>query len=130
MSALAPGDFLAVETPAGTRHVQVTHLAAPYPPVLRALKGDIAEAETAFVAMADLRTDDARITRIARADVPIADRAFPTFRLAVRDLSGQPLYWWYWSGDGLRLAPDPVDMRLPLRQITPLEDVIAALAQV
>ena len=58
---LAPGDIVAIETPSGTRHLQVTHARAPYPDVIRAIHpGDgtdpdtIAGGKTAFAAMVEL----------------------------------------------------------------------------
>lgn len=130
MSDVQPGDLLQIDTESGPKLVQITHVTTPYPPVLRALKGDTAEADTAFIAMADLQADDPRVTPLANAAIPPEARAFPTFRLAVRDRTGQPVYWWYWNGEGLRLAPDPADMSLPLRQITRFETLITALSRI
>ena len=85
MSDVQPGDLLRIDTESGPKLEQITHVTTPYPPVLRALKGDTAEADTAFIAMADLQADDPRITPLANAAIPPAEREFPTFRLAVRD---------------------------------------------
>ena len=128
MSDWHPGDLLRLSTPTGPRYVQITHTPRPYPPVLRALVGDTADTDTAFVAMADLSRDDARITHLGAARIPAADSVFPTFRLAVRDRTGAPIYWWHWDGDGLRLAPEGANTALPMREITSLETLIAKLA--
>lgn len=130
MSTWHPGDLLRLSTQAGPRYVQITHTPRPYPPVLRALKGETAEAETAFIAMADLPASDARLTRLGQAPIPSEDAAFPTFRLAVRDRKGAPVYWWHWDGEGLRLAPEGANSALPLREITPIEALIKALEAV
>jgi len=124
---LQPGDMLRIDTPAGPRRVQVTHIPAPYPPVVRALRGT--SDETAFVVMADVRPGDARVTHLGAAPIPKNAQAFPTFRLAVRDRTGAPVYWWHWDGDGLRLAPEGADTALPLREVTPFETLVTALAE-
>ena len=50
-----PGDIIAVDTGTGTAYVQITHLRAPYPDVLRAINPvagtgpeEIAKGNTAF----------------------------------------------------------------------------------
>ncbi len=129
MSAWQPGDMVRLATPAGPRYVQITHVPRPYPPVLRVLLGETAETETAFITMADLPAQDDRVTSLGRADIPPGDRVFPTFRLAVRDRAGTPIYWWHWDGEGLRLAPDGANSALPLREVTPIERLIEALAK-
>jgi hypothetical protein len=128
---LAPGDIVAIDTENGTRHAQVIHLRAPYPDVLRAIRPngrtapeDIAKGETAFVAMVELSRAlrDATVpTRvIGHATIPQADRAFPTFRLPIRNKAGEIVYWWTWDGDGLTVAPDAGDTDLPIREILPV----------
>jgi hypothetical protein len=128
MSVWRPGDLLRLSTLRGPRYVQITHTPRPYPPVLRALIGETADTGTAFIAMAELPGDDPRIAHVATAPIPQADSVFPTFGLAVKDRAGEPVYWWHWDGDGLRLAPDGANCALPLREITPVKTLIAALA--
>ena len=85
-----PGDIIAVDTGPGTAYVQITHLRAPYPDVLRAIHPvagtgpeEIAKGNTAFVAMVELAralADPCIETRIiGHATIPPADRAFPCF---------------------------------------------------
>jgi len=130
MTALYPGTLLRIETGKGPRLVQITHMPRPYPPVLRALKADDAESDTAFIAMADLPLNDPRVHPAGSAPIPASARAFPTFRLAVRDKAGIPIYWWHWDGEGLRLAPSQDDETLPLRKVTRFDALLLALENV
>jgi len=136
---LSPGDIVAVETRAGTRHVQVTHLRAPYPDVLRAINSngattpeDIAKGETAFVAMVEmtraLRDADLPTKIIGHATIPQRDRPFPMFRLPIRNRAGEIVYWWSWDGEGLEVAPEVGDTNLPIREIMPMDVLRERLA--
>ena len=136
---LSPGDILAVETARGTRHVQITHLRAPYPDVLRAIEPtgadrpeDIAKGKTAFIAMVELtralRDESVRTTPVGHATIPQHDRAFPTFRLPIRNKAGEIVYWWTWDGEGLSVAPDAGDTDLPIREILPVDQLRKRLA--
>lgn len=136
---LSPGDIVVVETDSGPRHVQITHMRAPYPDVLRAIiptdahqPEDIARGETAFVAMVELagalRDETVSTKVIGHATIPKNDRAFPTFRLPIRNKAGEIVYWWTWDGEGLSVAPDAGDMDLPIREITPVYDLRQRLA--
>lgn len=137
--AVSPGDILAVETESGTRHVQVTHIRAPYPDVLRAIEPDgtdnpeaIAKGKTAFVAMVELaRTirDERLPTRvIGHATIPAGDRGFPTFRLPIRNKAGEIVYWWTWDGEGLTVSPEAGETDLPIREIMPVQELRKLLA--
>lgn len=128
---LAPGDVLVIDTGNGPRHAQVTHLRAPYPDILRAIEPsgatrpeDIAKGKTAFFAMVELTRalhDDTVSTRvIGHATIPQADRAFPMFRLPIRNKADEIVYWWAWDGDGLTVAPDAGDSDMPIREVLPL----------
>lgn len=138
-AAPKPGDIVAFETASGTRHVQVTHLRAPYPDVLRAIvpnggsaPQEIATGRTAFIAMAELArafaggTEGARI--VGHAPIPQEARAFPAFRLPIRNRAGEIVYWWMWDGDGLSIAPDADDTDLPIREVLPVDDLRRRLA--
>lgn len=137
---LAPGDIVAIETQSGTRHVQVTHARAPYPDVVRAIhpaKGvrdpdDIAAGKTAFAAMVELSRSLAEqphtASVIGRAGIPEACRAYPTFRVPIRNRAGEIVYWWRWDGEGLDIAPPATDADLPLREVVPIETLRARLA--
>ena len=140
---LRTGDLVEIETTAGPRHVQVTHCPPAYPAVLRALAtgpstegsscNGLARRKTAFVAMSALLPAlvSGALTgrRLGSALVPEADRAFPVFRLPIRDRTGQPVYWWHWDGDGLRLAPEGAPDDLPLREVMSPADLAARLAK-
>lgn len=140
VSRLKPGDILAFETQKGARYAQVTHLRAPYPDVLRVLNPvqgtasaeELAKGETAFVAMVELgkamQDDTARPRVIGSAAIPQAHKDFPTFRLPIRNKAGEIVYWWMWDGDGLSVAPDDVDMVLPIREVMPVSVLMERLA--
>lgn len=136
---LAPGDIVAIDTDRGIRHAQITHLRAPYPDVLRAIEptgasepADIAKGKTAFIAMVELARalrDETVSTRvIGHATIPQADRAFPTFRLPIRNKAGEIVYWWAWDGEGLSVAPEAGVTDLPIREILPVARLRARLA--
>lgn len=139
IARLAPGDIVAVDTTNGLRHVQITHLRAPYPDVLRAIDPtgaerpeDIAKGKTAFIAMVELGRalrDDTVATRIiGHATIPQNDRAFPTFRLPIRNKAGEIVYWWTWDGEGLSVAPEAGETDLPIREILPVGALRTRLA--
>ena len=127
-----PGDIIAIETDRGRRYVQVTHLRAPYPDVVRAIcptdgaaaAEDVAKGETAFAAMVELghviTGDQVRARIIGHAAIPESCQAFPTFRLPIRNRDGDILYWWTWDGTGLEVAPDAADSDLPIREVVPI----------
>jgi len=129
---LAPGDIIAIDTAAGVRHVQVTHLRAPYPDVLRAIRptsgaeaaNEIAAGDTAFCGMVELarafHDDGGAVRRRGHATIPEADRAFPLFRLPIRNRAGEIVYWWTWDGDSLSVAPEAAASDLPIREVLPL----------
>jgi len=137
---LSPGDILALETGRGIRHVQITHLRAPYPDVLRAIAPtgsdrpeDIAKGKTAFIAMVELtcalRDQAVSTTIVGRGTIPQSDRAFPTFRLPIRNKAGEIVYWWTWDGEGLSVAPDAGETDLPIREILPVDQLRERLAK-
>ena len=136
---ISPGDVLEVETESGIRHVQVTHVRAPYPDVLRAIgpadtdsAEAIAKGATAFVAMVELaralRDDRFPVRLIGHATIPAQDRAFPTFRLPIRNKAGEVVYWWTWDGEGLTVSPDAGETDLPIREIMPVQELRKRLA--
>lgn len=137
---LAPGDILEITTDAGPRHLQVTHVRAPYPDVIRAIAPvsgarsatEIAKGKTAFTAMVELSralSDEAAQTRtIGHAPVPEDARAFPLFRLPIRNRDGEIVYWWHWDGEGLRVAPEAGDSDLPTREVMPMVRLRARLS--
>lgn len=135
-----PGDIVEIETEAGVRHVQVTHLRAPYPDVLRAIAPnpaaanpvEIAKGKTAFTAMVELsralRDDSVAMRVIGHATIPQEHRAFPTFRLPIRNRDGEIVYWWMWDGEGLTVAPEAAETDLPIREILPVAELKKRLA--
>jgi len=65
--------------------------------------------------------DDAgAVRRLGHATIPEADRAFPLFRLPIRNRAGEIVYWWTWDGDSLSVAPEAADSDLPIREVLPL----------
>lgn len=137
---LAPGDILEISTDAGPRHVQVTHVRAPYPDVVRAIApvsgarsaDEIARGDTVFTAMVELSRalseEGAQARPIGHAPLPEAARTFPLFRLPIRNRDGEIVYWWHWDGEGLSVAPDAGDSDLPIREVMPMARLRARLA--
>jgi hypothetical protein len=133
MHEFAPGDIVEIEAPNGLAYLQVTHHHPSYPEVVRVLPGlhaarphDLAALctrETAFKAMVPIAgaiAQDKLVARkIGRAAIPVADRAFPTFKMAIRDKQGAVAYWWFWDGEGLRYSEDAHadTAHCPLREV-------------
>ncbi|MDV7202336.1 hypothetical protein RYZ18_13460 [Roseovarius sp. 10] len=138
---LAPGDILEIATEAGPRHLQVTHVRAPYPDVVRAIApvggtlsaAEIARGDTAFTAMVELSRalseEGAKARAIGHAPLPEGARAFPLFRLPIRNRAGEIVYWWHWDGEGLSVAPEAGESDLPIREVMPMSRLRARLAE-
>lgn len=138
---LSPGDILALDTGNGVRHVQITHLRAPYPDVLRAIEPinetadpeEIAQGKTAFTAMVELGralSDDKVSTKVVgHATIPQECRPFPKFRLPIRNREGEIVYWWMWDGEGLSVAPEAGDTDLPIREILTIDNLRLRLSR-
>ncbi|MCX7560635.1 hypothetical protein OS190_13740 [Sulfitobacter sp. F26204] len=115
MTRFAPGDIVELQTDAGLAYVQLTHQHPSYPPVIKALRGlfktrpaDVSallDVPPAFVAMIPLESVVDRLGLktqvVAQVALPASARAFPTFRMPIRDKQGAIVYWWYWDGEGL-----------------------------
>lgn len=138
----APGYIVEIRTPAGLAYVQVTHRHPSYPEVVRALPGlhaerpdlaALAAGPSSFTAMIPLRSALARLgldgERCARAEVPETERAFPTFRIPIRDKEGGIAYWWFWDGESLSYDTDlgPEREHLPIREVMSSERFLARL---
>jgi hypothetical protein len=135
---LRPGDILAIDTDQGCRFVQVTHARSPYPSVLRAIVPssayqvtDISKCDTAFVAMVELTSlqisDSVKVRYVGYGEIPAHERAFPTFRLPIRNKSGDILYWWAWDGDGLKISQEAANAEMPLREVLTTENLCKRL---
>lgn len=136
MSPLDPGTLVEIETAAGLAYLVVSHRHPLYGEVLRGLAGlyrerpeapaMLARAPVQFTAMSPLSEAMAagRVAAsvIGRTALPQSLRCFPVFRMPIRDRAGGVVYWWYWDGEGLSLAPPPgaEPAALPLREITPV----------
>jgi hypothetical protein len=143
MPDFRPGDVVEIDLGHFHAHLQLTHLHPSYPPVVRALCGRAtapwpgpeaaAETATAFVALVPLASVLARSGRPVRplgaAEIPEADRAFPSFRVPVRGRDGGVLYWWLWDGSGLTVddPPSPGAASLPIRRITGTAELLERL---
>lgn len=137
----SPGDVIAIETDRGTRYVQVTHLQSPYPDVVRAIRPplgadaaeELAKGATAFIAMVELgralRDEAVSAKVIGHAVIPQDCRAFPTFRLPIRNKAGEVVYWWAWDGSSLRVAPEAADSDMPVREIVSVDVLRCRLAE-
>ena len=140
---LNPGDIVEIETDGGLAHVQVTHNHGSYPEVVRVLKGlrdsrpadleKLAQSASVFTAMLPLgaaiekgRVDGARI---GTAAIPEEHKAFPTFRMPIRNRRGEVSYWWLWDGEGLRYETelDEKAADLPMREVMSVDAFMAKL---
>jgi len=140
---LSPGDIVEIRTGSGLRYVQVTHNHVSYPDVVRVLPGthesrpsdpaDLAKHETVFSAMMPLGSalESGRLDgeKIGHAAIPEAEKAFPTFKMPIRDKDGGVAYWWFWDGEGLSYAADlsPKAEKYPTREVMTIERFLEKL---
>lgn len=139
---LSPGDIVEIETDAGLAYVQVTHNHVSYPEVVRMLPGPhearpelamLAKASAGFAGMFPLgdALEQGRLSgrKLGNFPVPGESRAFPTFRMPVRDRQGNVVYWWLWDGEGLRLESEAGEANdtLPMREVMSLDSFLARL---
>ncbi len=133
MTDFTPGDVVEIQTGKGLAYAQITHNHGSYPPVVRALGGlfdtrpaDLAAlvaGDSLFVAMIPLGSAMERVGRscavVANIEVPDAQKAFPTFRMPIRDKKGEIVYWWFWDGRGLSydVELDAQQESLPMREV-------------
>ena len=141
----SPGDVVEIRTDGGLAYVQVTHEHPSYPEVVRALPSlhaerpedpaALAAGPASFTAMIPLERALARLgvaaEVVARAEVPDACRAFPTFRMPIRDKRGEVAYWWFWDGEGLSYDVELAEGqdRLPMREVMSAERFLAQLTE-
>ncbi|SFF02546.1 hypothetical protein SAMN04488523_11543 [Sulfitobacter brevis] len=140
-----PRDVIEIEILDHKAYVQVTHRHASYPPVVRALDGlhkdrpddlqALVSGPTNFIAMIPLKSalsrSGARFELIEGADIPEVHRSFPTFRMPIRNKSGEIVYWWFWDGSGLSYDADlDADQeKLPLREVMTAQQFLERLGQ-
>ncbi|MBU1315793.1 MAG: hypothetical protein KJ947_21110 [Alphaproteobacteria bacterium] len=138
----APGDVVEISTPAGLAYVQVTHTHVAYPEVVRILPGlhaerppvsAISSGKTRNVVMIPLAGALAQGkldgVKVGTADIPGADRRFPTFKMPIRGKKGEIVYWWLWEDDGLTCTLED-DPRLGLasqREVPTIADFLSML---
>ena len=115
MADLKPRDVVEIAIGQQKAYAQMIHNHPSYPPVVRALDGlrdkhpadldSVVAGKTRFVAMIPLATALPRagseIENLGTFDIPEEHRAFPTFRMPIRDKQGEIVYWWFWDGRGL-----------------------------
>ncbi len=144
MTEFSPGDIIEIETPNGLAYLQVTHRHSSYPEVVRVLPGlhaspskdlsGLASRKTAFTVMIPLggAIGQKRITgrKVGAAAIPASDRAFPTFKMAIRDKRGAIAYWWFWDGDSLRYdeSPGPEANAMEQREVMTADALMARIA--
>ena len=138
---LSPGDIVEVDTPTGLAYLHLTHEAAPYPAVVRALARGLSARPKDFAALAagpalftglvPLSEIIARGGIMARkvATVATAAQPFPLFRTPIRDRQGEVVYWWLWDGTGLQwCGTDTPDIdSYPLREIIGAQELLSRL---
>lgn len=140
-----PRDVIEIEILDHKAYVQVTHRHASYPPVVRALNGlhkdrpddlqALVSGPTNFIAMIPLKSalsrSGARFELVGGADIPEDHRSFPTFRMPIRDKSGEIVYWWFWDGRGLSYDADldANQEKLPLREVMTAQQFLERLGQ-
>jgi len=134
---LAPGPGDVIECPrAGTfRYARVLHIHPTYRDVLALDPGRYAAPAGkdtltfSRIVMAPLSYHIRRDPSLGRVRPDLrSQRAapFPTFKFAVRDAAGAPIYWWLWDGDAIRIAPPEEDLAaLPDRRLASLDDLFA-----
>lgn len=146
MTQYQPGDIIEIRTDRGLAYVHMTHHHESYPPVIRLLTGlhetrpddlaALAAGEVRLTAMIPLDTALARLglshEKGGHAELPPAERRFPTFRMPIRDRQGQVVYWWFWDGQGLSHASelDETQKTLPLREVMSSERFLDELLRV
>ena len=144
MTEFNPGDVIEIEVSDRKAYAQVTHKHPSYPPVVRALEGlhtdrpsdiqEIVGGPASFIAMIPLGSAllraGARYEVVGAADIPEDQRAFPTFRMPIRDKHGEIVYWWFWDGRGLSYEADldAVQEKLPLREVMTGEQFLERLS--
>ncbi len=144
MTDFKPGDVIEIDVSGRKAHVQLTHLHASYPPVVRAIKGlheggagdaaALAGGATKFVAMIPLQTALERMgasyANLGQAEIPEEHREFPTFRTPIRDKQGNIVYWWFWDGRGLSYDTelDAAASKLPMREVMTGQRLLALLS--
>lgn len=140
---LQPGDLMEIETGDGFGYAQVTHIHPAYPEVLRILHGlsdhavsdpsSLAQRQTAFVTMFPLggALENGTLSgrKIGTLPVPGDHKAFPTFKMPIRDKQGGVVYWWLWEGDGLHYSveSDSSFDAFPMREVMAAPDLIQRL---
>lgn len=133
MTDFKPGDVVEIVTDKGNAYVQITHNHPSYPPVVRVLNGiyesrpddltALVDGDTRFVCMIPLDGALERLGKryeiVSHVKVPEERRAFPTFRMPIRDKKGEIVYWWFWNGRGLTydVDLDEAQKELPLREV-------------
>ena len=140
-----PRDVIEIEILDHKAYVQVTHRHASYPPVVRALNGlhkdrpddlqALVSGPTYFIAMIPLKSalsrSGARFELTGGADIPEDHQSFPTFRMPIRNRSGEIVYWWFWDGSGLSYGADlhADQEKLPLREVMTAQQFLDRLGQ-
>lgn len=133
MSRYQPGDVVEIRLELGLVYAQLTHEHDSYPPVVRLFRGlhtrrpaDLAalvEKAPRLTAMTPLAQALDRLglahEKVANVALPEGERAFPTFRMPIRDKQGEIVYWWFWDGKGLSYSVelDAIQDSLPLREV-------------
>lgn len=67
-----------------------------------------------------------RHSKAGKAEIPLAERTFPTFRMAMPSKQGEILYWWFWYGSRLRYVTelDETQKKMPLREVMSADDFL------
>ncbi len=141
---LNPGDIVEIETENGNAYVQITHNHVSYPEVVRVLPGKhttrpedfgvLARSKSDFVAMLPLggaiENNRMKAEKVGNAAVPPELKAFPTFRMPIRDKKGGIAYWWLWDGEGLEYVTelDAETADLPMREVMSVDAFLQKLA--
>lgn len=145
MSSFVPGDIVEIPTCDGLAYVQVTHDHPSYPQVIRAVPGlyperpedllQLLSKPPAFVAMIPLEKALARLDINAKLaghiEIHASQKVFPTFRMPIRNKTGEIVYWWLWDGEGLSFDTDVDNLHndLPLREVLGAQQFLTKLTQ-
>ena len=138
---IEPGDVFDLGRDQDPVYVQLTHRHHASWDVVRVLRAGsprnldaLARQDAVLIAMVPLvsaiRSCRLQAHWLGRAAIPEPARAFPTFRIAIRDkkegVPGDIAYWWFWDGQGLTYGVEPGEAveSLPLRELLSIEEFL------
>lgn len=125
------GDIFEIVTPSGLAYFQYTHRKGAFGALIRVLEGlyvarpevdQFANSRTRFHVFFPVQAAANRgiVARVGNIDVPIADRAFPLFKISSPpNPATKERQWWLWDGEHEWRTGDlsPEYRNLPVRAV-------------